>query len=294
VVDLASFIAGPVISRHLAMLGAEVVKVEPPTGDPFRAIGPLFCSWNQGKRSIAIDLQAEDGRRLMHRLVERADVVVENFRPGVAERLGASASALRAVNPDVVLLSSPGYGADASMADEPAFDPLLQALGGIMASQGGEGEPVFLTVAIHDVVTPLLGAFGIVSALYDRLRTGDTHHVHTSLAHTTVAVQAAEFTRYAGAPPPPLGGFDHGEDGRRAVDGGWQWSDGPHTIAVSRMGLTAEPIAVENDLVVDEVHPGWGPLTVFGQLIGGSGPAPSRCPGLDEHGADIRAELDAP
>ena len=291
VVDLASFIAGPVISRHLAMLGADVLKVEPPTGDPFRTIGPLFCSWNQGKRSIAIDLQSDDGQRLMHRLVERADVVVENFRPGVAERLGASPSVLRAANPDVVLLSSPGYGVDASMADEPAFDPLLQALGGIMASQGGETEPVFLTVAIHDVVTPLLGAFGIVSSLYDRLRTGHTHHVHTSLAHTTVAVQAAELTRYVGAPPPPVGGFDHGDDGRRLVDGGWQWTDGRHTIAVSQRGLTAEPIAVENGLVVDEVHADWGALTVFGQLIGGAGPPPSRCPGLDEHGADIRAEL---
>jgi crotonobetainyl-CoA:carnitine CoA-transferase CaiB-like acyl-CoA transferase len=230
----------------------------------------------------------------MHRLVERADVVVENFRPGVADRLGASPTVLRAVNPDVVLLSSPGYGADGSMADEAAFDPLLQALGGIMASQGGEAEPVFLTVAIHDVVTPLIGAFGLVSALYDRQRTGETHHVHTSLAQTTVAVQAAEFTRYAGAPPPPLGGFDHGDEGRQAGDGGWQWTDGPHTIAVSQQGLAAEPIAVENGLVVDEVHPDWGPLTVFGQLIGGAGPAPARCPGFDEHGAAIRAELDGP
>ena len=118
-------------------------------------------------------------------------------------------------------LSSSGYGDDESMAPVPAFDPLLQALGGIMAAQGGDDEPVFLTVAIHDVVTPLISAFGLVAGLYHRERTGRPQRVRTSLAQTAMAVQAAEHTRYAGAPPPLRGGFDYPGpgDGRGFVKG---------------------------------------------------------------------------
>ena len=297
VVDLASFIAGPVISRHLAMLGAEVVKVEPPSGDPFRAIGPLFCGWNQGKQSVVIDLQTAEGRDLVAGLVTDADVIIENFRPGVAERLGVDAGRLRSINSDVVLLSSPGYGADAEMASVPAFDPLLQSLGGMMAAQGGDDEPVFLTVAVHDVMTPLLGAFGSVAALYDRLRTGRSQHVHTSLAQSTAALQAAELTRYDGAPEPPVGGFDYpGPDpgGRRGVrlgESGWEYVDGDHVVPVATRGLSAEAIAVENGLVSVQDHPGYGRHGGFGQLVVGAGPPPGPSPALDEHGEEIRARL---
>ena len=182
VIDLASFIAGPVISRHLAMLGADVIKVEPPTGDPFRSIGPPFESWNQGKRSIALDLTTEADQAILHQLVATADIVIENFRPGVANRLGADQQRLRAINPQLIFLSSPGYGLDPAMAERPAFDPLVQALGGLMASQGGlEGpdgapvpgvEPVFLSVPVHDVVTPIVGALGLAMALWERHHRG--------------------------------------------------------------------------------------------------------------------------
>ncbi|MEM9562739.1 MAG: CoA transferase, partial [Actinomycetota bacterium] len=303
VVDLSSFIAGPVVSRHLAMLGAEVIKVEAPTGDPFRGIGPLFLSWNQGKRSIAIDLQTDAGRAELHRLVARADAVIENFRPGVSERLGCDEATLRAVNPDLVFLSSPGYGLDETMADRAAFDPLAQALGGMMAAQGGVGadggEPVFLTVPVHDVTTPLIGAFGVVLGWWQRDRSpagdGRGQHVRTSLIHSTMVAQAAEFTRYAGRPAHELGGFDHpGADGDTWFeddDGRLRWRSGEHEIDVETHGLTASPLAVANGLVVDQESAVFGRLTVFGQLVGGAGPAPGRAPTLDEHGAEIRAEL---
>ena len=303
-IDLASFIAGPVVSRHLAMLGAEVVKVEAPTGDPFRAFGAPFSVWNHGKRSIAVDLTTEPGRATLRRLAARSDVVVENFRPGVAERLGADATTLQAVNDQLVCLASTGYGADQSMASAPAFDPLLQALGGIMASQGGmvgpddDAEPVFLTVAIHDVVTPLISAFGVVAALYHRLATGAGQRVRTSLAQTSVAVQAAEITSYAGSPAPAVGGWDYpGAGGSHGcyedADGQFHFRDGANSVPIARFGLVNERIALDNGLCVTHDHPEWGPVTQSGQLIVGAGPAPFRGPLLDEHGDEIRAELNA-
>ena len=298
VVDVSSFIAGPVISRHLAMLGADAIKVEPPTGDPFRAIGPLFLGWNQGKRSIALDLQASDDQQVLHGLVRGADVVIENFRPGVADRLGADLDTLRRLNPDLIVLSSPGYGDDESMARLPAFDPLVQALGGIMAAQGGDDEPVFLSAAVHDVMTPVLASFGIVTALLHRERTGEPQRVRSALTRTTVALQAAEMTRYDGVPQPRRGGFDHqGSDEShtcRMTDAGWEYVDGDHTVQVSTRSLVAEPIATDNGLVTTQDVPGVGLVRGFGQLVVGAGPAPSRAPLLDEHGEELRREAAAP
>ena len=110
VLDLSSFIAGPLVGRHLGMLGAEVVKVEAPTGDPFRAFGAPFASWNQAKRSIVADLQTPQGKATAHALARRADIAVENFRVGVSQRLQVDAATLRALNPNLVYLSSTGYG----------------------------------------------------------------------------------------------------------------------------------------------------------------------------------------
>jgi len=305
VIDLASFIAGPVVSRHLAMLGADVIKVEPPSGDPFRAIGPLFVSWNQGKRSIAVDLTTKEGQQTLHQLVTTADVVVENFRPGVAARLGADRATLAAINPDLVFLSSPGYGYDEAMADRPAFDPLIQAIGGFMAAQGGLSggsqpstgiEPVFLTVPIHDVITPLVGALGVTMALWQRHHQGGGQHVSTSLAQSTMVAQAAEYTRYQGRPSTPLGGFDHpGPDDdhtwHETDDGELIWTDGELSVPVCQIGLTGSALAETNGLLTEGVHPEHGPLIVYGQLIGGAGPPPALAPLLDEHGDAIRVEM---
>jgi hypothetical protein len=212
--------------------------------------------------------------------------------------LGCDDGALRAANPDLVTLSSSGYGDDASMAAVPAFDPLLQALGGIMAAQGGVtspddgAEPVFVTVAVHDVLTPLVSAFGLVSGLYDRLRTGRGQRVRTSLAQTSMAAQAAEHTRYEGSPPPLLGGFDYlgRGDGQGCVegeDGGWWFVEGDLRTPIVRTGLINEQVAAENGLCVTEHHPQFGEITQFGQLVVGAGPPPCRGPLLDEHRAEV-------
>ncbi len=305
VIDLASFIAGPVISRHLAMLGAEVIKVEPPSGDPFRAIGPMFDSWNQGKQSVILDLTTDDGRAAATRLAATADVVIENFRPGVAARLGVDADTLAAANPDLVLVASPGYGLDEELAARPAFDPLVQALGGLMAAQGGVtvgpdgpngAEPVFLTVPIHDVVTPMLGALGAVMGLWQRLRSGAGQRVRTSLVQSTMVAQAAEFTRFEGRADPELGGFDHpGRDGSEwHGDGdGFRWRDGDQDVAVCQVGLTRSPLAEANELITTYEHPTLGPLVVYGQLVRGAGPAPAPAPALDADGPTIRRQIEA-
>ncbi len=292
VIDLAGFIAGPVVSRHLAMLGADVVKVEPPSGDPFRAIGPMFASWNQGKRSVVLDLTTRAGRAALHDLVAEADVVIENFRPGVSARLGCDHDTLRSINPNLVFLSSPGFGLDATMADSPAFDPLVQALGGFMAAQGGwptDGpEPVFLSVPIHDVMTPMIGAFGVVLGLLRRV--GDPERsaqlVRTSLVQSTMAAQAAEFTRFEGAAAPDLGGFDFAGPPTSTwveEDGDYWWVENDNRVRVERHGLTGSALARENNLVVTQDSPDYGRVVVFGQLVGGAGPHPDVAPSLDAH-----------
>lgn len=302
-VDLSSFIAGPVITRHLAMLGADVVKVEQPGGDPFRVMGPFFNGWNQSKRSICLDLKDPSEYAVLQRLVAGADVVVENFRPRVAERLGCAEAQLRSIRPDAVLVKSPGYGRDESMAEVPAFDPLLQALGGIMAAQGGDAEPVFLTVPVHDAATPMIAAFGVLCSLYRRLADGEGRTVRTSLTQTVTAAQAAEFVQYEGRPPAAMGGMDYrGPDADCTylevpdADGPeWVWREttpeGTSDLPAERRGFVGADVALAGGHVVDLPETEWGPMIQVGSLIGGIDVPLRRAPFLDEHLTSILADL---
>ncbi len=292
-IDLASFIAGPVITRHLAMLGAEVVKVESPQGDAFRVMPYAFCNWNQGKRSLVLDLRSEQGQASLHAMAAQVDVVVENFRPGVVDRLGCDETTLRSVRDDLVLVKSPGYGFSDEMAARPAFDPLLQALGGVMAAQGGDGDPVFLTVPLHDVATPVIAAFGAVSALYHRERTGEAQTVWSSLAHTASAVQAAELVDYAGRPPARQGGFDHkgGDVGiYLETEDGWIWQDEAGEVPVASEGLVWTEIAIANGMIEEQHDPILGLVRLGGQYVAGAGPAPFRAPLHGEHQAAVEGD----
>ena len=295
-IDLASFIAGPVITRHLAMLGSDVIKIEPIDGDPFRTFSPMFNGWNQGKRAVTLDLKSQADKAFLYRMISESDVVVENFRPGVAERLGCSSSELRQIRSDLVLVKSPGYGSDQSRASQPAFDPLLQALGGMMAAQGGAEEPVFLTVPVHDAATPIIAAFGVVTGLYHRLKTGRAQTVHTSLVQTTTAAQLAEFVDYENRPEVAQGGFDHkGPDGDHCFverDGSWIWSEPLGQVDVETKGFVGSEVALANGLVCEHLDsPGWGALNQVGQLIKGAGPHPTRAPNFNEHEVELRSEF---
>lgn len=209
VLDLGGFIAGANGSMMLSDLGADVIKVEPPEGDGWRAAGLAFFGSNRGKRGVCMDLKKPDGRALFLDLIDRTDVVLDNARAGVMERLGLGWEALRARNPRIIHCSVTGYGPDGPYAHLPGFDPLMQARSGVMTSQGAPGgDPVFLQLPVCDYMTALLAAYGVVCALVARERTGIGDRVETSLFNSAFAVQAGEFIFYDGRPADPPGGRD--------------------------------------------------------------------------------------
>jgi crotonobetainyl-CoA:carnitine CoA-transferase CaiB-like acyl-CoA transferase len=204
VLDLSFYIAGPLGPMMLADYGADVVKVEPPTGDPFREIAIGFLGWNRGKRSIALDLGKPDGREALLELARTADALVENYRPGVTRRLGIDYEALKEVNPRLVYCSVAGNGFEGPRWDRPAFDPLLQARSGAMAAQGGDGPPVFFAVPLSDHAAALLNAYGVVAGLWMRERTGIGCQVRLSLTNSTLAAQSGQFVFGETVPPPSV------------------------------------------------------------------------------------------
>jgi len=199
VVDLTSYIAGSYAAMMLADLGADVVKVESREGDPFREL-PGFFGWNRGKRSIAVNLKSPGGREIVERLARDADVVMENMRPGVADRLGIGYDAVRAINRRVVYSSVSAFGATGPYAQRPGFDPLLQAMSGLMILQGADGPPQYIRVALVDYYTAALSTQSILAALFVRERTGRGQHVQTSLLQAVLALQSGTAVEYAAKP----------------------------------------------------------------------------------------------
>jgi crotonobetainyl-CoA:carnitine CoA-transferase CaiB-like acyl-CoA transferase len=181
VVDLTTFLSGPFCTQILADLGADVIKVEPLHGDASRHIPPHFVdgdsayylAHNRGKRSIALDLKSPAGQSIARDLVRRSDVVVENFRPGVSERLGLSATDLCAERPALIWASISGFGQSGPLRDQPAFDIVVQALSGVMSLTGVPDAPAMrLGVPAGDLVAGMYGVMAILAALAARHRTG--------------------------------------------------------------------------------------------------------------------------
>ena len=180
VLDLTTVVSGPVCTQYLGDLGAEVWKLEPPGGDPQRrtsggmraGVTSFFTQLNRNKRSLIVDLQAPDGSALARRLARLCDVLVENFRPGVADRLGVGWEALRAENPRLVYAAISGFGPTGPYAQLPAYDHILQGLTGMMPVQGGNGEPRMLQSVVCDKATGLAAGAAIVAALLVRERSG--------------------------------------------------------------------------------------------------------------------------
>jgi len=173
VLDLGNFIAGPAACVPLADLGAEVVKVEPPGGDPMRALERVFVGGHRGRRSIAVDIKAPDGLEIVRRLAARADVLEHNFRPGVAERLGIGYEQIRALNPRIVYCHVTAFGSKGPLAQAPGFETINRAWTGMDTSNAGEGNPPLkLAGAPLDTFCALMAAFGIIAALDYRRRNG--------------------------------------------------------------------------------------------------------------------------
>lgn len=180
VLDLSRVLAGPYCTALLADLGAEIIKLEPPSGDDYRHIGPflkgesaLFTLNNRGKKSLVLDLKKPEDQAIARAIAARVDVVVENFRPGVAARLGIGPEELRTVNPRLVYCSISGFGQAGPFKDLPAYDLVVQAMSGLMAGTGEEGgAPLKTGESIADLIAGLFASWSIMAALVQRDRTG--------------------------------------------------------------------------------------------------------------------------
>jgi crotonobetainyl-CoA:carnitine CoA-transferase CaiB-like acyl-CoA transferase len=193
VLDLTRVRAGPTCVRQLADWGANVIKVEMPERGPDAhamggpRAGPDFQNLHRNKRSLALNLKAPEGRDILLRLVERADVVVENFRPDVKDRLKIAYDDLKAVNPRIILASISGFGQDGPYAKRPGFDQIAQGMGGLMSITGLPGQgPVRVGIPIADLCAGLLAAQGILTALLEREASGEGQWVQTSLLQAQV------------------------------------------------------------------------------------------------------------
>jgi crotonobetainyl-CoA:carnitine CoA-transferase CaiB-like acyl-CoA transferase len=205
VLDLGTVIAGAYASAILANLGADVIKVESADGDPWRDRGVGFTAYNRGKRGLVVDLKQADGRALFLDLVRQADVVLDNYRLGVRDRLGVGHADVTAANPRAISCSITTYGSRGEETRRPGFDPILQARSGMQAAQGGDGEPVFHVIAVNDFASASMAAFGVIAALNARERTGAGQVMETSLTAQSAMFQSGELTTWPGAPAAPLG-----------------------------------------------------------------------------------------
>ncbi len=222
VLDLGRHLAGPSCAQFLGDLGADVIKIEnPERGEDGRAAGPpffdasgpaaqgesaFFLSANRNKRSLAMDIKGPEGQELFRRLAMTADVVVENFRPGVMDALGIGYAVISAQNPRIIYAALSGFGADGPFAARPGLDNIIQGFSGLMSVTGFEGgEPVRVGIPVADLFTGLIGAYGVLAALMARECTGRGQQVETSLLESMVGMLGFQGVRYlngAGAPPP--------------------------------------------------------------------------------------------
>lgn len=219
VLDLSRVLAGPFCSMILADLGAEVIKVESPWGDDSRQFGPFvdgtsayYRLFNRSKMGITLDFKNDDDKEVLRDLVRRADVVVENFRPGVLEKLGLAPKDLLEINPRLVVTSISGFGQTGSLAKEPAYDLVAQAMSGLMSITGWpNSKPTRVGISLGDLIPGLYATIGTVSALYQRESTGTGQHLDLAMYDSLISVMESVGMRalYDDTPPTRIGN-DHG------------------------------------------------------------------------------------
>ncbi|WP_042265216.1 CaiB/BaiF CoA transferase family protein [Paraburkholderia heleia] len=242
VLDLSRVRAGPTCVRMLADFGADVIRIEPPRGvdanDSMFADhrkGGDFQNLNRNKRGLTLNLKTPEGIEILHRLVKTADVVVENWRPDVKARLGMDYETLSRLNQRVILASISGFGQDGPYAKRPGFDQIIQGMGGLMSLTGTrESGPTRAGIAVADSSTGLYAAIGILTALFERERSGKGQWVHTSLLHSQIAMLDFQVARYLveGDIPAPAGN-DHPT---AAPMGAYEAADGAFNLGVSGAG----------------------------------------------------------
>jgi crotonobetainyl-CoA:carnitine CoA-transferase CaiB-like acyl-CoA transferase len=273
VIDLSRVLAGPWATQLLADLGADVIKVERPKGgDESRLFGPpfleradgqeshasaMFLACNRGKRSVQLDLGAAPGRDALARLLADADVLVENFRVGALARMGFGVERLRADFPRLIVCSISGYGQDGPYAQRGGYDPIIQALCGLMSVNGLPGQPLKTGPSLVDVISGLYAANAIQAALLQRQRTGTGAHLDISLLDAGVAATAQQAMHLAmtGVAPPPVGNGANGgvpgggyvcADGYVMIAPGNEQGYGRFCKAIGRPDLAEDPRFVTN------------------------------------------------
>jgi crotonobetainyl-CoA:carnitine CoA-transferase CaiB-like acyl-CoA transferase len=366
VVEMGTYITGPAAAMHLGDLGADVVKVERPDGgDPFRAFkgglySPHYQTYNRNKRSIALDTKKPEDMEVFKALVARADVFIQNFRPGVAERLGAGEAELRRLNPKLVYCAISGFGSSGPSRDRPAFDTVAQAASGFLRLLTPPTNPRVIGPAIADAITGQYAAMAVMAALLERTETGKGRRIDISMLEAMCHFNLDSFTHFysVGEVMGPLSRPNVSQSYTfECADGKWialhlssptkfweglaetlgrpdlvtdprfkeridrihrqdeligimapifksrslaEWCDRlheqgvPHSPAYDSNEALEDPQAKHLKIKVEAVHPTMGnfttvrpPYSFDGQSAGSVLPPPT----LDEHGAEIRAEL---
>jgi crotonobetainyl-CoA:carnitine CoA-transferase CaiB-like acyl-CoA transferase len=245
IIDITHVLAGPFAAYQLAVLGAEVIKVEHPDEPDQsrdsgtdralnrRNMGTSFLTQGSNKRSITLDLKQEAGREVLRRLVARADVLVENYRPGAFEALGLCYEALLKINPRLIYCSISAFGQDGVRREQTAYDHVIQATSGIMASTGTEEvNPIKIGAPAVDYATGTMGAFALASALFQRERTGKGQHIDLAMLGVAMMMQASLLTGYFrnGSEPKP-----HGNKQPFATNSAYDAKDGMVMIGASNL-----------------------------------------------------------
>src|SRR5687767_13252281 len=245
VLDLTNVLAGPFCCYQLAVLGADVIKVEVPgSGDLARELGadPLlnrkrmgtsFLAQNAGKRSITLNLKSVKGKQVFQRLVATAEVVVENFRPGVMQRLGLDYDVLRQAKPGLIYCAISGFGQDGPLKDNPAYDQIVQGLAGVMSVTGTKDDPpVRVGYPIADTIGGLTAAFAIAAALVRRGRTGEGEFIDVSMLEATLVTMGWQVSNYL------IGGIEPQRAGNENMtaspSGTFDTADGLLNVAANR------------------------------------------------------------
>lgn len=245
VLDLTNVLAGPFCGYQLAQVGADVIKVETPAGGDLarqlgassalnkRFMGASFLAQNAGKRSIALDLKTQKGREIFLKLVASADVVLENFRPGVMDRLGFGYEALKVVKADIIYCAISGFGATGPLKDNPAYDQIVQGYSGVMSVTGdADTAPLRVGYPVADTIGGLTAAFAIAAALFRRERTGRGDVIDVSMLESMLVTMGWQVSNWliAGVKPQPLGN----ENMTAAPSGTFKTRDGLLNIAANK------------------------------------------------------------
>ena len=265
VLDLTNVLAGPYCSYQLALMGADVVKVEAPTGGDLarqlgadaelnsRGLGTSFLAQNAGKKSASVDLKSDEGKTAFTHLVAHADVLVENFRPGVLARLGFSWTRLQEINPGLVYCAISGFGQTGPMSQRPAYDQVIQGLSGIMSITGTpETAPLRVGFPICDTVGGLTAAMAVNAALVGRERSGQGSFIDVSMLEASLSAMGWVVSNYliSGVLTQPMGD----QNATAAPSGAFEAADGPINISANRQEqfVTLCEILGRDDLLEDD------------------------------------------